>query len=236
MIVVDADDTLWSTEQLYRSARDRAARHVESMALDPVEWTAVQERIDLELVESLGLSRERFPTACVRALEAVAELHGVEPRPEDLAVVREEACSVFRTPATLVDGVHGLVERLARIAPLVLLTSGDPGVQTARVAESGLEVFFADIVIVPRKTDDTFGELLGRHAASPRASWSVGNSLPSDINPALRSGMSAIWIPALVWSHELRETSPAPGRLFTLPTLAEAVALLESECGPGADS
>ena len=49
--------------------------------------------------------------------------------------------------------------------------------------------------------------LLADLDVNPGTAWLVGNSIPSDINPALACGMHAIWIDAHVWGHERREAA-----------------------------
>ncbi len=53
-------------------------------------------------------------------------------------------------------------------------------------------------------------------AIDPGSSWSVGNSLGSDILPALSCGLLAIWIPAHVWEHEQHGEDPLPTPRATL--------------------
>lgn len=119
------------------------------------------------------------------------------------------------------SGARSVLESLRPEYRLALLTQGDPVVQEKRIDDSELREFFETIHIVDRKDEGAFVrvlEELGEHAA---VSWSVGNSLPSDINTALRIGMSAIYIEAHVWEHERREVEPAPGRFFAASSLRD---------------
>ena len=81
-----------------------------------------------------------------------------------------------------------------------------------------------------RKSTASFERLLQLDGRSAEDAWSIGNSLPSDINPALSLGMNAIWIPAHVWEHERREVVPHPGKLLQLESLREVESVL---LGPG---
>ena len=109
---------------------------------------------------------------------------------------------------------------------MVLLTKGDPGVQARRIADSGLASHFESVAIVPEKTAATFRAVADLCGIEPSACWSIGNSLPSDVNSALGAGMSAIWIDAHVWAHERRETVPLDGRLHTGASLKEAAEIV----------
>lgn len=223
LIVFDGDDTLWRVEHLYDEARHRAAQVVATSDLDASRWDSLEREIDVANVAKLGLSRQRFPKSCVEAYERIAAESGVSVDPDVRARVRRAAESVFHRKAPLMSGAEQVLERLRPEYRLALLTQGDPVVQEKRIDDSELREFFETIHIVERKDESAFVrvlEELGEHAA---ASWSVGNSLPSDINTALRIGMSAIWIEAHVWEHERREVEPAPGRFFTASSLRDVL-------------
>ena len=65
----------------------------------------------------------------------------------------------------------------------------------------------------------------------PSRTWSVGNGLPGDINPALRMHMNAIWVPAHIWGHEKRETEAhqGEGNLFHATKLSEILGILQPD-------
>jgi len=110
---------------------------------------------------------------------------------------------------------------------LALLTQGDRVVQEKRIEDSGLGSLFEAVSIVERKNDASFASVLDAVGVAPDDSWSVGNSIPSDINPALRLGMATIWIEAHVWPHEQREDVPEEGRLFVCSSLREVPQIIE---------
>jgi len=204
-VIFDGDDTLWSTEPLYDDARAAAAAIVEQAGLDAGKWEDLEREIDVQNVQRFGLSSERFPTSCVEAYETLAkESH----RPVDASVVeriRHAATSVFRRRAPLVPAARSTLERLRSRYRLVLLTQGDRAVQEKRIADSGLADLFERTEIVSQKTVDVLRRLLDELGADPAATWFVGNSIASDVNPAIGAGLHAVWVDAHVWEHERRE-------------------------------
>jgi putative hydrolase of the HAD superfamily len=108
----------------------------------------------------------------------------------------------------------------------VLLTKGDDTVQRRRIHQADLELAFDGIHIVPDKTEATFLSLLDHYGCPPAEAWSIGNSLRSDINPALRIGMNAIWVDAHVWEYERSETAPVAGNLQIVASLDDVPNLL----------
>jgi putative hydrolase of the HAD superfamily len=226
LIVFDGDDTLWRVEHLYDEARESAAQIVASSGLDAAQWEELQREIDVENVSRFGLSRHRFPTSSVEAYERLAESSGVQVDREARTRVRRAAASVFERKAPLMTGARQVLEQLRGDHRLALLTQGDPVVQQKRIDDSRLGALFDAVHIVDRKDERSFEQVLDELSTPPVAAWSVGNSLPSDINPALRMGMSAIWIEAHVWAHERREVEPAPGRFFTASSLRDVPKLV----------
>ena len=202
-VVFDGDDTLWSTEPLYDRARDDARAEVVRAGLDGEAWDRLERQIDVENVRLLGFSVERFPTSCVQAYESVARAKGVPVDPEVRERVRTAARTVFSADPPLMDGAEETLRSLrARGVRLALLTKGDPDVQWRRVERSGIANFFDVIQIVPEKPPAAFLDVLAALHVEPRDAWSVGNSVRSDILPAIKAGLRAVWIDAHVWEHE----------------------------------
>lgn len=224
----DGDDTLWFVEPLYDRARSSVAAYVEQRGLSRSRWDRLQRAIDVENVARFGLSKERFPTSCVEAFDQVAAEFGLTVTGDERRRVYDLAASVFESHAEVAPGAAGVLARLRDTATLVLLTKGDESVQRARIEQAGLSHSFDSIRIVDDKTESTFFEVLRDANVDPADAWSVGNSVASDINPALWLGMSAIWIDAHVWEHERRESDLVEGRVFTASALTDVVSIIEA--------
>jgi putative hydrolase of the HAD superfamily len=227
-IVFDGDDTLWRTEWLYDVARQRARQVVEAAGLDGAAWEKLERRIDVANAEQLGHQIERFPKSCLDAYEVLCETSG---HPIDNAVrerVRAGAQAVFAHQAPLVAGARETLTALRnRGYRLALLTKGDPDVQLRRVRHSGLEQLFDVVEIVDEKTPEAITSVLDRLGVDPGEALSVGNSIRSDVLPALAAGVQAIWIDAHVWEYERlhRELSDADViEVEDLEALLEALA------------
>lgn len=231
LVIFDGDDTLWVVEPLYDAALDRAQAAVESAGLSGSRWRRLQRQIDLRNVRSMGLSPERFPLSSKEALLELAQQEGVIPSDRLIDEVLRASRSVFEMKAQVVEHADRTLGVMGRHFDLALLTKGDEAVQTRRVADSGLARHFGWVEVVANKTSQSFLDLAAQFGAEPRECWSVGNSLASDVNPALRAGMNAIWIDAHVWEHERRETVPANAHLIVLHSLAEVTDVLLPHAG-----
>lgn len=202
VIVFDGDDTLWETEPLYDAARDHAAQVVAILGLDPERFSEIQKQIDIENIAAFGLSQKRFPFSSVKALEILAEDEGVEVGESEKMAVYEASASVFSSESPLVPSARAVLQEVVKTHEIALLTKGDEDVQMRRLNQSGLEEFFTLVSIVKEKDEAAFTEVLEKMEASAAESWSVGNSLKSDIIPACNIGMRTIWIDSHVWEHE----------------------------------
>ena len=211
IVIFDGDDTLWETEPLYDIARSEAERIVTEAGLNGQRFEELQRTIDIDNFSRMGLSPTRFPTSSVQAYESLALTSGFEVSESTSRKVYSASADVFDRVAPLRPHAQDVLENLGLSYRLILLTKGDENVQTRRIDDSGLARYFTTIRIVPDKDATAFRDLLAGLRARADAAWSVGNSLPSDILPAVESGMNAIWIDAHVWGHErLREQIPEP--------------------------
>lgn len=213
-IIFDGDDTLWTTEPLYDAARQRARALVEVAGLDGEAWESLERRIDVENVARFGHTPVRFPTSCVEAYEKLA-LRAQRPVNSEVAdAIHSAAGTAFGASAPLVSGVRKTLQALrGRHYRLALMTKGDRGVQLRRIRSSGLEGFFDEVLVVDEKTPDSIAALLARLDVPPEAALSVGNSLRSDVMPALEAGVQPIWIDNHVWEYERSDDPPAEGVL-----------------------
>jgi putative hydrolase of the HAD superfamily len=227
LVVFDGDDTLWSTEPLYDSARAAARRIVERVGLDGARWEAVERVIDVANVTQHGMSPVRFPTSCVDALEHVA---GGPVDPALRQAVWDAAAAVFASPAPLMEGAKEVVGAVAREHHVALLTKGDPEVQERRVDTSGLRHLLDRVEVVPEKSASSFASLAWRLGVPPGEAISVGNSLRSDVLPAVEAGMAAVWIDAPVWEWErtVSHDVAVPDGVVVASSLADVLRALKT--------
>jgi len=202
-VVFDGDDTLWRTEQLYDNARSRARNIVVAGSIDGAEWEELERKIDVENVATLGFGFDRFPTSCVQAYEELCVRSGTQIDPWISSQVREAAQSAFESDPPLVPGaLETLVFLRDRGFRLALLSKGVPELQFRRIKSSGLENCFDVIKVVIEKTPNAIREVLSLLGVSAKSAWMVGNSMRSDILPAIAAGMHVIWIKSHTWEYE----------------------------------
>jgi putative hydrolase of the HAD superfamily len=226
-VIFDGDDTLWSSEQLYDAARSRARLIVSKSGLNGAQWEERERIIDVQNVSRFRYSMERFPTSCVQAYE---ELCLSEERPINRTIteqIQKTAQSVFECDPPNVAGARETLDILrSRGARLALLTKGDYELQCRRIERSGLREFFDVIRIVPEKSPEIIREVVAALGVDAGSTWMVGNSMRSDVVPAVSAGLRAVRIPAHVWEHERTHDHISPAGVITTSHLAAVPALI----------
>src|SRR5215472_15858824 len=110
-----------------------------------------------------------------------------------------------------------LADQMARRETLALIHS-----RVIEVERSGLQGFFEFIEIVPENDPQTYGGLVQKHKIVKTHGWMIGNSPRSDINPAMKIGLNAVFIPHQhTWTLEHEPVVAGSGKLVILPSFRE---------------
>ena len=143
-------------------------------------------------------------------------------RREILAEIHNRVVELEGTPPKILDGVPETLAYLTNRHRLILFTKGEPAEQAAKVERSGLQGFFEAIEIVAEKDAKTYSLLVNKHKIVKTQGWMIGNSPRSDINPALKIGLNAVYIPHQhTWQLEHEPVMAGPGKLVIVPAFRE---------------
>jgi putative hydrolase of the HAD superfamily len=198
-LLIDLDDTLIVTQPLYDSARKAwAARVASDNAEQQEKLIAYAAAMSRELVEppvagsprqGFGYSRGRFPAALLTTL-----LHfRPDASNDEVLETLADGRSVFNRKAELKPWAHELMSCGKHEGyRLGIITQGDSKVQRKRLAELPFMSLIDSVLVVPRKTPETFATFIEAHGVDASRSWMVGDSLDSDIAPAAQAGLRTI--------------------------------------------
>ena len=222
---LDADDTLWHNETIFRLTQDRCvewlAPHADEAALR--ERLAAVERRNLRLY---GYGVKGFTLSMI---ETAMELSNGA---DITALVREILAAGREMLVHPVEPLPGVDEALAALSEryrLVLITKGDLLHQENKLAASGLGDLFAAVEIVSEKDASTYARVFARHGTGAGDAAMAGNSMRSDVLPALESGAWAAHIPyALTWEHEHAAAPLGHPRFAELASIADLPAWLDA--------
>jgi putative hydrolase of the HAD superfamily len=131
-------------------------------------------------------------------------------------------------PVELLPGVRETLAALADRAQLVLFTKGDLLHQETKLAASGLSDHFFGIEIVSDKNADAFRRLFARYDAAPGCCVMAGDSIRSDVLPALEAGAWAAHVPPeTAWVHEHAREPAGHPRFKRLTALSDLPAWVD---------
>ena len=199
LVALDADDTLWHNEGKFTTTRDRLGALLGKYGLGPdiAERLYETERRNLE---HFGYGVKGFVLSMI---ETAIELTDGRFESGDVRQVIDWGREMLGSPIELLEGVPEAVESLAARVPIILVTKGDLLDQETKLARSALGQHFRGIEILSEKTRDAYARVMRRYAVEPDRFVMTGNSLRSDVLPALAAGAHAVHVPyTQEWIHE----------------------------------
>jgi putative hydrolase of the HAD superfamily len=229
LVLVDFDDTLVDTAPRFLNARRELFRVLAEAGFPEPEVERVHhEVIDPSMRKRFGFGPSRMEPAFRATYEALC---AAADREMDKAMA-ERVCLLGRGVAGTPPVLNGAIDALARLArslPTALYTqAGDAAYQMGCIAECGiLDIIPAErIRICEHKTTAAFRQALKEFAISdPATTWMIGNSMRSDINPALEAGANAIFVEmAEPWVFDM--VAPVSNDFHRVGSFGEAVNLL----------
>jgi putative hydrolase of the HAD superfamily len=227
-IIFDGDDTLWETMPVYTQAKGEFFREMSTLGFDQQEVERIFESTDVANVNRLGFTKHRFPTSMAETYRSFCDKYKclvddvIEER------MRGIGYSVFERPPVVFDHAERVLIRLRPHYRLILATKGEREVQQAKIDRSGLADLFSSIYILDHKTDKELRHIIEDSKLDVNCSWIIGNSLRSDINPGLRVGLKAIWIPYYTWDYE-EDVEPNSKLVYKVDSLKESLDILLPE-------
>lgn len=219
----DADDTLWQNEQFFRLTEDRFV----TLLGEHGEAADISGRLLDAERRNLGFYGFGIKGFTLSMIETAIEITGGNVPASVIAEILAAGREMLAHPVETLPGVQETLEALATEYRLVLITKGDLFDQERKLAQSGLGDFFQAVEIVSDKSVTTYERIFARHGDGARHAMMVGNSLKSDILPALQAGAWAVHVPhELTWVLEHAEEPVAEQRYRRLTDLGGLVRLL----------
>jgi putative hydrolase of the HAD superfamily len=207
-LLIDADDTLWENNIYFERAIVRYISFLNHHEFSPEQVREVLNDVERECILKHGYGLHSFAHALVDTFERLS----VQPiTPELHAQIHSFAHTIADQPLEHLPEVPETLQYLQSRHHLILMTKGAFAEQTGKVERSGLKEYFAAIEIVAEKNSAAYEQVVEKYELAHDATWMVGNSPKSDINPALAAGLNAIFVPhGNTWILEHEEVNPAP--------------------------
>ena len=201
VIAFDADDTLWDCQSHFEEVEKHLYRLIAPYCDDPAHELFVTESGNMA---DLGYGCKAFT---ISIIETALRVGGSNLSDKELKELLAHSKSLLRLPATPLPEVEATLQRLqAYPYRLVVFTKGELQDQENKLHRSRLGRYFSHVEITSNKTETEFQQLCEHLDIMPDQLLMVGNSLKSDIAPALNIGAWAIHIPFHVtWQLEHSE-------------------------------
>ncbi|CUS45301.1 MAG: HAD family hydrolase [Pseudomonadota bacterium] len=224
LICLDADDTLWHNMRHFNATEEALLEMLRPFA-DASVARPTLEACEARNLPLYGYGAKGFTLSMI---ETAVDLCGNDLKPKMVADILAAGRSLLAHPVELFDGIAQTLEDLEDRGRLVLVTKGDLLHQEAKLAASGLGDRFAGVEIVSDKTAGTFARLFDRYEVKAGETIMAGDSMRSDVLPALQAGAWAAYIPQDgAWKHESAPPPDDAARYARLDRLADLPALID---------
>jgi putative hydrolase of the HAD superfamily len=219
----DADDTLWQNEQFFRLTERRLAE----LLADHAPGVDVPARLLEAERRNLGLYGFGIKGFVLSMIETAVEVTDGRAPAGVVAEILAAGRKMLAHPIEILPHARETLESLAGAFRLVLITKGDLFDQERKLAQSGLGDLFDAVEIVSDKSAATYARIFARHGDGPERSMMVGNSLKSDVVPAIEAGGWGVHVPhELTWVLERVDAPHAAPRFREIGHLGELPGLL----------
>jgi putative hydrolase of the HAD superfamily len=220
----DADDTLWQNEHFYRLTEERFAALLAGHT-DPSHLTERLLEAERRNVRHYGFGIKGFMLSMI---ETAIEVTGGRVPGTVISQIMSIGREMLAHPVELLPHARDVLEALSADYRLLLITKGDLFDQQRKIAESGLGAYFHAVEIVSGKDRATYERIFTGHGGGPERSMMIGNSLSSDVLPALDAGSWGVHVPhELNWALEHAEEPRHAVRFRQIASLAELLPLVE---------
>ena len=223
VIAFDADDTLWINEPYFYETERHFCRLLEDYL---PHHTVSRELLQVE-IQNLSLYGYGIKSFMLSMIETALKVSNKTITLDAIEKIIQLGKDLLAKPIELIDGVEEVLIQLKMKYRLVVATKGDLLDQEQKLARSGLGEMFQAVEIVSDKSPPTYQRIFTRHGDGPERSMMVGNSLKSDIVPAIEVGSWGIFIPhPLTWALEHTDAPKDAPRFRQIERIGELSGLL----------
>jgi putative hydrolase of the HAD superfamily len=218
-IGLDADDTLWHNESIFHLTQDQYVGLLKDYG-DPDHMKARLQEVEIRNLRLYGYGVKSFTLSMIET--AIDLTRGAVPA-KTIQAIMDLGRAMLEHP---VEPLPGVAETLAVLKVsryrLIMITKGDLLNQEQKLARSGLGEHFDAIEIVSEKDANTYRRVVAHQSLRADQMVMIGNSLKSDVLPALEAGLWGIHIPYhITWAHERAEAPVADPHFAKLDSIAE---------------
>ena len=221
----DADDTLWHNETCFHMTQTRFA----ALLADSADPDHLSERLEAAERRNLGHYGYGVKGFVLSMIETAIEVTEGRVPATVIAEIMQAGRDMLAHRVDLLPHARTTIAALAADFRVLIITKGDLLDQERKVAQSGLGDLVHGVEIVSDKTPAAYHSIFARHGHGADRAMMVGNSLKSDVLPALAAGAWGIYVPhGLTWALERADPPQNAPRFRTISDLGDLPALLRA--------
>lgn len=199
VIGFDADDTLWINEPFFRESEEKFCDMLEPYS---PRHDILKHLLTIE-IKNLSLYGYGIKAFVLSMIETAIEITGGTLSNRMIQKIMDMGKEQLEMPVELLPYVRETLAELRKEFKLVMVTKGDLLDQERKLKKSSLEDMFHHIEIVSEKREEEYLKIIKHLDILPHEFMMVGNSLKSDVIPALGIGAFGIHVPFhTTWIHE----------------------------------
>lgn len=229
MLLWDLDDTIIITNPEFERTNlycaNLLSKEVHGDYRAQIELMQMQRALDLKMVSEFGFIRSRYLNSWLETAHTFCRSNGLLPHPTLLKEITDAVEDIYvRRYENVPESIEVIKDLKDAGFSMAVLTAGEDEVQRKRVIESGVADFMEEIHVYPYKTPATLQEVMNKHNKPNYAM--IGNSLKSDIYPALANNILGIHVVKDTWQADLYDIDTTNPLYKPIQNLTEIPSLL----------
>lgn len=229
-ILFDLDDTLIYCNKYFFFIVDQ---FVDSMSTwfsghsnaTPGAIREKQMECDIKLIGHTGFKSEHFPQSFLDTYAYFSEVTGRKRSVVEEDFLWKLGLSVYEHETEPYPNMERTLDELANAGhELHLYTGGEFPIQRRKIEQMGLERYFSSRIYIRQlKNNDALEQILQKGIFDREHTWMIGNSIRTDVVPALTAGIHAIHVRTQEeWHYNVVQIDVQPkGAFLTLDQLID---------------
>jgi putative hydrolase of the HAD superfamily len=236
-ILFDLDDTLVYCNKYFNLVLGEFFENMQQWfdghALTTQQIREKQLEIDVTGVNKVGFASHHFPQSLIDTYRYFSRKYERATSTKEETYLSKLGMSVYTQD---VEPYPHMVETLEELKSaghsLYLYTGGETVIQQRKIDQMKLSIYFDDrIYIRQHKNIEALEGILSKGPFDRRATWMIGNSLRTDIMPAVNAGIHSIYIKQPnEWQYNIVELQPNPETsMYTITALEEVPKVIHED-------
>ncbi|AJS58368.1 HAD family hydrolase [Paenibacillus sp. IHBB 10380] len=228
-ILFDLDDTLIHCNKYFGLILGQFVEVIQEWFADHEITTEdirkKQIEIDIASVHNVGFKSGNFPRSLIETYRFFSNKYNRKMDRLEEVYLHKLGLSIYDQE---VEPYPGMVETLESLKSkghhLYLYTGGETAIQQRKIDQMKLSMYFDDrIYIREHKNVSSLEQIISNGNFNRESTWMIGNSLRTDVIPALTAGLCSIYIKiSNEWEYNIVDLEQTPDHiLYTVGSIEE---------------